>query len=66
MRFCEVALCWRSVWNRDVNAAINILVLLAYWLAGQPRPAAFRPAHVHAGVEHAELLDWEALLALEE
>ena len=34
-----------TTWNRDVNAAKNMLLLLQVWIKGDPRPAAFCKPH---------------------
>ncbi|PNW70265.1 hypothetical protein CHLRE_17g712700v5 [Chlamydomonas reinhardtii] len=38
-----------TTWNRDVNAAKNMLMLLMCILQGEPRPKAFRLAHAKNG-----------------
>ena len=45
IRLCESRECFRTLWQRDINAAISILGILAAWLDGRPKPAAFRRPH---------------------
>jgi hypothetical protein len=42
MRTCNNRLCFRSSWNRDVNAAINVMLFLVRELRGEEVPPAFR------------------------
>ena len=43
VRVCQNVLCPRSVWDRNVSAAINILYLfINYNVHGQETPASFR------------------------
>ncbi|KAL3131781.1 hypothetical protein ABBQ38_007499 [Trebouxia sp. C0009 RCD-2024] len=41
VRLCTNTVCHRSLWHRDVNAAINMLRLFLIWAAGQARPPEF-------------------------
>ena len=41
VRLCNNTVCSRTCWNRDVNAAINLLRLFRSWQMGQPRPPEF-------------------------
>ena len=68
---CQTQSCYRVLWQRDVNAAINIMVIIAHWLHGLPKPAAFQRRHeqVAAGLAaqqaHAER-QWLAHVAAQE
>ena len=44
VRLCTSIECLRTLWNRDVNAAINILKLFLIWASGLPHPSEFRRA----------------------
>ena len=39
VRLCANTECARILWNRDVNAAINILGLFLDWVAGRAKPS---------------------------
>ncbi|KAA6418449.1 MAG: hypothetical protein FRX49_11609 [Trebouxia sp. A1-2] len=41
VRLCRNTECRRILWNRDVNAAINILHLFLDWVEGRPKPPEF-------------------------
>ena len=41
VRLCNNTECNRKIWNRDVNASINILNLLLSWTRGDSKPVAF-------------------------
>ena len=41
VRLCRHTECARMVWNRDVNAAINILDLALQYAYGLQKPQAF-------------------------
>ena len=41
MRLCRNTECHRTLWNRDVNAAVNILKLFLDWVEGRPKPPEF-------------------------
>ncbi|DBA74950.1 TPA: hypothetical protein ACH3X1_010296 [Trebouxia sp. C0004] len=46
VRLCRNTECHRTLWNRDVNAAINILRLFLDWADGRAKPPEFcRDAH---------------------
>ena len=46
VRLCRNTECHRTLWNRDVNAAVNILKLFLDWVEGRPKPPEFcRDAH---------------------
>ena len=46
VRLCRNTECHRTLWNWDVNAAINILTLFLDWVEGRPKPPEFcRDAH---------------------
>ena len=42
VRLCQNTECLRTVWNRDVNAAINMLNLAIAFAEGKVKPEAFR------------------------
>ena len=42
VRLCQNTECLRTVWNRDVNAAINMLSLAIEFADGNVKPEAFR------------------------
>ena len=42
VRLCKSPQCPRMVWNRDVNASINMLHLLLAFAQGEDKPAHFR------------------------
>ena len=44
VRLCLNTGCTRILWNRDVNAAINILRLFLDWVEGRTKPLEFRRA----------------------
>ena len=44
VRLCQNRECKRILWNRDVNAAINILRLFLDWVEGKQKPDQFRRA----------------------
>ena len=41
VRLCHNTACTRILWNRDVNAAINILRLFLDWVDGRAKPLQF-------------------------
>ncbi|KAL3148147.1 hypothetical protein ABBQ38_014429 [Trebouxia sp. C0009 RCD-2024] len=41
VRLCSNRGCERMMWNRDVNAAINVLKLFLAWTSGADKPSAF-------------------------
>ncbi|KAL3143517.1 hypothetical protein ABBQ38_002321 [Trebouxia sp. C0009 RCD-2024] len=41
VRLCSNRGCERMMWNRDVNAAINMLKLFLAWTSGADKPSAF-------------------------
>ena len=41
VRLCRNTECRRILWNRDVNAAVNILHLFLDWVEGRPKPPEF-------------------------
>jgi transposase len=41
VRLCRNTECRRILWNRDVNAAINILRLFLDWVEGRSKPPEF-------------------------
>ncbi|KAL3141215.1 hypothetical protein ABBQ38_003554 [Trebouxia sp. C0009 RCD-2024] len=46
VRLCRNTECHRTLWNRDVNAAVNILRLFLDWAEGRAKPPEFcRDAH---------------------
>ena len=42
VRLCQNTVCLRTVWNRNVNAAINMLNLAIAFAEGKVKPEAFR------------------------
>ena len=42
IRLCDNRECFRIFWQRDTNAAINLLNIFGHWLHGMPKPAAFQ------------------------
>ena len=44
VRLCLNTACTRILWNRDVNAAINILRLFLDWVEESTEPIEFRRA----------------------
>ena len=45
VRLCRSQSCYRTLMDRDTNAAINILGIAARWLFELPKPPAFRRQH---------------------
>ena len=41
VRLCTNTECARTLWNRDLNAAINILRLFLAWVNSEDKPAQF-------------------------
>lgn len=54
VRVCNNALRPRSVWDRNVSAAINILYLFCNYVEGQETPAAFRRVGHDPGMNEEE------------
>ena len=55
IRLCEHTGCYRIVWQRDTNAAINLLLIMRSWLFGMAKPAAYqRPQERQQGAAHAQ------------
>lgn len=42
VRLCSNTECIRTMWDRDVNAAINMLTLLTAWVRREAKPAPFQ------------------------
>ena len=54
---CQNWWCWRGLWDRDLNAAFNMLFLFWCWVTGHARPACFGPANP----VDEDAMEWEAL-----
>ena len=59
VRVCNNVLCPRSVWDRNVSAAINILYLFCNYVEGQETPVAFRRGGHDPGMNDPEAVPAE-------
>jgi hypothetical protein len=51
VRLCETTECVRTLWDRDVNAAINNRIKLMLMLSGQPIDSKRKIRKLHAGTQ---------------
>ena len=59
VKMCGNVDCCRTLWNRDVNAAINMLHIFVRWCKGLDRPLALQRGTDPSGpVLDRELLDF--------
>ena len=49
VRLCRKTECQRTLWNRDVNAAINILRLFLNWAEYRAKPPLFAGMPISTG-----------------